>query len=186
MIDGKIGEVTKLYEDTKSKVPSFALEALEKQQGKPLDEISGFNTVKAEVGKIRKDTLGRVDSERNALMQKVSNSQDDMITKIEKDRPKIELYEELPDPVKKIVRDTAEKEFAHQLSENKQQIISMITSQFNLGNVQSLLSNLSPEKSLNGIVSGAGGKFLSNLTGGSGIPGIGNIGGGGGFGGFGF
>lgn len=119
MIDGKLGEVTKLYEDTKSKVPSFALEALEKQQGKPLDEISGFNTVKAEVGKIRKDTLGRVDSERNALMQKVSNSQDDMVTKLEKDRPKIELYEELPDPVKKIVRDTAEKEFAHQLSENK-------------------------------------------------------------------
>lgn len=62
----------------------------------------------------------------------------------------------------------------------------MIASQFNLGNIQNLLSGLSPEKSLNGIVNGAGGKFLSNLTGGSGIPGIGNIGGGGGFGGFGF
>ena len=56
---------------------------------------------------IKKDTLGKIDNERNTVMTKMNKTQDDMVTNIEKDRPRIEMYEQCPDPVKKIVRDTA-------------------------------------------------------------------------------
>lgn len=118
LVDGKFGELTKTYESVKSKanmVPG-ALEMLEKSKGKPIDEISGFNSLKGEINNVKKNTLGKIDNERNTIITTMNKTQDDMVTKIEKDRPKIELYEELPDPLKKIVRDTAETEFAKQLS----------------------------------------------------------------------
>lgn len=160
-----------------------ALDMLEKQQGKPIDEISGFNSLKNEINNVKKNTLGKIDNERNSIVTKMNKTQDDMVTKIEKERPKIEMYEELPDPVKKIVRDTAETEFAKQLSENKQQIIGMITSQFNVGNMKQIFSQIGPEKQLSNILGGAESKFLSSLGVGGGFGNM--IGGGsGGFGGF--
>lgn len=114
----------------------------------------------------------------------MNKTQDDMVTNIEKDRPRIELYEECPDPVKRVVRDTAETEFAKQLSENKEQIISMIASQFNMGNMKQIFSQISPQNQLDGIVNGASGKFLNALgLNSSGLGGM--LGGGGGSGGFG-
>lgn len=181
-----MGELTKTYESVKSKasmVPG-ALEMLEKQQGKPIDEISGFNSIKNEINNVKSNTLGKIDNERNTIITKMNKTQDDMVTNIEKERPKIEMYEELPDPVKKIVRDTAETQFAKQLSENKQQIIGMITSQFNIGNMKQIFSQIGPEKQLTNILGGAENKFLSSLGVGGGFGNL--IGGGGsrGFGGF--
>lgn len=93
LVDGKLGDLTKIYESTKQKVNiGGALEMLEKQQGKPIDEISGFNGMKGQLNGIRKDTLGKIDEQHNNIMTKMNSSQDDMVTKIEKDRPKIELY----------------------------------------------------------------------------------------------
>ena len=69
----------------------------------------------------------------------------------------------------------------------------MIASQFNLGNLTQLFGQIGPTNQLNGILNGAGGQFLSKLSGGGlggGLGGIGQqfgIGGGnsgGGFGGF--
>lgn len=109
IVDGKLGQLTKVYEGVKSKAGMIpgGLEMLEKREGKPIDQISGFNSLKNEINKVKKDTLGRVDSEHNNIMTKMNKTQDDMVTNIEKERPQIPLYEELPDPLKKIVRDTA-------------------------------------------------------------------------------
>ena len=94
--------------------------------------------------------------------------------------------------MKKVVRDTAETEFASQLNENKGQIASTITSQFGPAMFKNFFGQINPANQLSGIVGGAGGQFLSKLgLGGGGAGGLGGLannlgGGGGGFGGFGF
>jgi len=94
------------------------------------------------------------------------------------------LYEELPDPLKKFVRDTAEREFAKQLSDNKEKIISTITGQFGPEAIKKVFAQVNPESLLNNIVSGAGGNLASELT--KHLPGVGNLTGAlGGLGGFG-
>ena len=50
LVDGKLGEVTKIYEDVKNKVNiGGALQMVQKQQGKSLDELSGFNKIKTQI-----------------------------------------------------------------------------------------------------------------------------------------
>lgn len=143
---------------------------LEKQQGRPLDEISGFNGMKNQLTNIRKDTLGKIDEQHNGIMTKLNATQDNMVTNIEKDRPKIELYEELPDPLKKVVRDTAETQFAKQIGDNKEQIVKTIAGQFGPDMLKQALGGINPENQLNGILNGAGGQFANSL-------GLGNLGG---------
>lgn len=54
LVDGKIGEVTKIYEDVKSKVNiGGALQIVQKQQGKSIDELSGFNNIKNQITGIK-------------------------------------------------------------------------------------------------------------------------------------
>jgi hypothetical protein len=89
----------------------------------------------------------------------------------------------LPDPLKKVVRNTAETQFAKQIGDNKEQIVKSIAGQFGPESIKQLLGGINPENQLNGILNGAGGQFASKL-------GLGNLGGalggvgGGGLGGF--
>lgn len=52
-------------------------------------------------------------------MGQIDEKKTGMISQIEKQKPKIELYDELPDPLKKVVRNQAEETFADQLNKNK-------------------------------------------------------------------
>lgn len=53
---------------------------------------------------VQQSTLGRISNEYNNIMTKMNRTQDDMITNIEKQRPRIDMYEELPEPVQRVVR----------------------------------------------------------------------------------
>ena len=119
-----------------------------------------------------------MDSEKTTVEGKMKSTEDSMITAIENKRPKLQLYEDLPDPVRKDVIKTAQKEFATQIADNRKTIISSITGQFGPTMIQNAFGKFDPTSQLNGIVGGAGSKFASAL--GAGNP----LGGGGGIGGF--
>jgi hypothetical protein len=46
-----------------------------------------------------------------------------MISQIEQEKPKIAMYDELPDPLRTVVRHQAEETFADQFSKNKGAIV---------------------------------------------------------------
>ena len=48
-----------------------------------------------------------MDSEKTTVEGKMKSTEDSMITAIENKRPKLQLYEDLPDPVRKDVIKTA-------------------------------------------------------------------------------
>lgn len=52
---------------------------------------------------MKKDTFGKIANQRTGVMNDMNNKKIDMLTKIEQERPKLPIYEELPDPAKTIV-----------------------------------------------------------------------------------
>ena len=99
-----------------------------------------------------------------------------MIDKIDNERPKIVIYEDLPDPLKRTVREQAEKTFAKEMSDNKEEIVGAIASQFGLDKIQGLFGRLSPEGELGGIISKASSTLSGVLgMGGGGQGGIGGL-----------
>jgi hypothetical protein len=95
-----------------------------------------------------------------------------MIAQIDQERPRIELYDSLPDPIKTVVRNKAEETFADQISQNKGAIIESIGKQFNLNNLEGIFQKITPEGALNGIVGSAAGQLGSALGVGGGVGGL--------------
>jgi hypothetical protein len=91
LVDSKTAELTKLYEDAKNKVAAVpgALQQLEKSQGQPLDDLSGYNSLKGQINTVRKDTLNKMDQERSNIENRMGKTEAQMIAEIDKERPYI-------------------------------------------------------------------------------------------------
>lgn len=72
---------------------------------------------------IKTQTLGKIETERGNVMNEINVKKSGMISKIDQERPKLPVYEELPDPLKSVVRHEAENQFADQIDKNKGAII---------------------------------------------------------------
>lgn len=92
-----------------------------------------------------------------------------MLSQIDQQRPRVELYDDLPDPLKTVVRHKAEEVFADQIDQNKGAIVDSIGKQFNLNNLEGLFQKISPEGTLNGIVGSAASQISSALGLGGGV-----------------
>jgi hypothetical protein len=101
-----------------------------------------------------------------------------MIDRIDAEKPKIPVYDELPEPIQHVVKEKAEEQFKDQIEKNQGAIMEEIKKQFNINNVEAIFQKISPEGALNGILGGATSQLSSGLNlgsiGGS-LGGIGNV-----------
>lgn len=179
LIDSKTSELTKVYESEKAKVAAIpgALQALEKSQGKPIDDISGFNSLKGEIATVRKDTLAQMQNESTTIEGQMKKAEDTMIADLTKKEPRIAEYDNLNQKEKDFLIKEADKQLKNQITSSNQGLASHITGQFGPSTIQNAFGKFSPQSKLDSIVGGAGGKFASALGGGNPL-------GGGGIGGF--
>ena len=118
-----------------------------------------------------------MDSERTTIEAKMTKAEDDMITKLNNDKPKIAEYDDLPGSIQKDLMKTADKQLASEFKNNRQQIVSTITGSFGPSTMSNAFGSLNPQSKLDSIVSKSSGQFTKAL-------GVGNPLGGGGVGGF--
>lgn len=182
LVDDKTKALSKIFEDLKgtvnSRVPG-GIPALEKLKGQSINDFSGFNALQGQIDSVKTQAFQKIEAEKSNVLGELNSKKVGMIAQIDKEKPRIEVYDDLPDPVKAVVRSKAEETFAEQIGKNKGAIIEAIGRQFNVNNLDSLFQKISPEATLNGIVGSASGKLTSAL----GLGSIGNmIGGGSGLG----
>ena len=151
---------------------------LEKTTGKTLEELTGFNSLKGELNTIRKDTLSKMDVEKQRVEAEMTKVEGDMLNSIAQKRPHLPLYEDLPQGIRNDVLTKAETEFATQINDNRTQIIDEIKKQFSGNTLQRNFGKFNPQSQVDGITGGASNKFSSALGGRN------PLGGGGGFGSF--
>ena len=189
LVDEKTNTLNNLFEGMKSKVNSTVpggIAAFERLKGTSINEFSGFSKIIEQVNSVKSQALNKIEGEKITLMGEVNNKKVGMFNQIDQERPRIAMYDDLPDPLKTVVRSQAEETFADQIGKNKGAIVESITKQFNVNNLQGIFQKISPEGTLNNIVSaasgnlsqalglgGLGGGIGSMLGGGGGIPFIG-------------
>lgn len=72
---------------------------------------------------IKGEALQKIDGEKVKLEGAMDTKKTDMVERVEQERPKIPIYEQLPDNVKVFLLKEAETKFAKEIGENKSQII---------------------------------------------------------------
>lgn len=178
LVDEKTKALSSLFEELKgsvnSKVPG-GIPALERLKGQSINDFSGFNSLQGQIDSVKTQAFQKIEAEKSNVMGELNSKKVGMIAQIDKEKPRIEMYDDLPDPIKSVVRSKAEETFADQISKNKGAIVDSIAKQFNINNLDSLFQKISPESTLNGIVGSASSKLTSAL----GLGGIGNLIGGG-------
>ena len=66
MADGKIGEVTKIYEDIKNKLNvGGVLQMVQNQKGQSIDDLSGFNKIKGQINRIKAEATTKIGEQKN-------------------------------------------------------------------------------------------------------------------------
>ena len=175
VVDSKTSELTKVYETEKSKVSSGTIQDLEKITGKSLDDLSGFNTIKGDIDNLKKDSLGKMETEKATIEGAMTTAESDLITKIENDRPKLPLYEDCPVSIRDSLMKKGEKKFASEMAANKDKIVTDITGKFGPAQLQNSMGKFNPSKQLNSIVGGASSTFSKALGGNPLSGGLGSI-----------
>ena len=104
----------------------------------------------------------------------MNKTEKDMLDKIAKERPHLQLFEDLPTPIQDDVLTKAQTEFATQIADNRKTIIDSITGSFGPKALEGAFGSINPQGKLDSIVGGAGNQFSSKL-----VPSVG-----GGLGGF--
>lgn len=125
------------------KVPG-GIPALEKLKGQSINDFSGFNSLQGQINSVKTQAFQKIETEKNNVFGELNNKKVGMIAQIDSEKPKIEMYDELPDPIKAVVRSKAEETFADQISKNKGAIVDSITKQFNVNNLDTLFQKISP------------------------------------------
>lgn len=174
LVDEKTNVLNNLFEDMKAKVNNTVpggIGAFERLKGGSINDISGFSSIIQQVTSVKSQALNKIEGEKLTVMGEVNNKKVGMFNQIDQQRPRIAMYDDLPDPLKSVVRSQAEETFADQIGKNKGAIVESITKQFNVNNLQGIFQKISPEGTLNNIVSGAAGQLSSAL-------GLGGLGGG--------
>lgn len=172
IVDEKNKALNTIFEDLKSKVNNTipgGIPALERLKGQSINDFSGFNSLQGQISSVKTQALNRIQEEKGVLQGQFTAKKTEMISQIDQQRPRIELYDELPDPVKTVVRNKAEEVFADQIGQNKNAIIDSIGKQFNLNNLEGLFQKISPEATLNGIVGSATSQISNALGLGGGV-----------------
>jgi len=129
--------------------------------------LTGFNSLKGELNTVRKDTLSKMDVEKQRVETEMTHVENTMLSDIAKKRPHLPLYEELPQGVKNDVLNKAETEFATQIQANRTQIIDDIKKQFSGNTLQRNFGQFNPQRQVDGITGGASSKFSAILSGGN-------------------
>ena len=117
-----------------------------------------------------------MDQEKVTIEGKMKSTETSMITTIDSKRPKIAEFDSLPGSIQKDLVVRGQKDFATEITANRQTIINSITGQFGPSMIQNTFGKFNPSNQLNNIVGGAGSKFVSALGGGNPLSGAGGIG----------
>ena len=107
-----------MFEDLKgsvnSKVPG-GIPALEKLKGQSINDFSGFNSLQGQIDSVKTQAFQKIEAEKSNVLGELNNKKVGMIAQIDKEKPRIEMYDDLPDPIKTVVRSKAEETFADQI-----------------------------------------------------------------------
>nr|BAK01661.1 predicted protein [Hordeum vulgare subsp. vulgare] len=176
MVDEKSKALNNIFDDLKAKVNSTlpgGIPAIERLKGQSINDFSGYNALQNQINSVKTQAFKKIEDEKGALQGELNNRKTAMISSIDQEKPKIQVYDDLPDPLKTVVRHKAEETFVDQISKNKGAIVESIGKQFNLNNLEGIFQKISPEGALNGIVGSATGQLSSALgLGGGSIGGV--------------
>jgi len=173
IVDEKQKELNNIFEDAKSKVGSVVpggIPALERIKGSSINEFSGYNGLTSQINGIKTQTNEKIQTELKTLQNTMNADKQNAIDTLNKNRPAIPIYDQLPEPVRATVFSEAEKHFSQQMGKDENSIIGAISSKFNPNSMQGMFGMLSPENALSGIVGKAAGVITQAL-------GLGNLGG---------
>ena len=74
---------------------------VERIKGESIQEFSGYNKLQSSIDSVKDDTLNKLNGKRSQVMGELSSKKNGMLNKIENERPKVPIYEELPDIAKR-------------------------------------------------------------------------------------
>ena len=107
MVGQKRGELDNIFNDIKSKVDSTVpggVAGIERMKGQSVDEFSGYNQLTGQIDQVKTQSFERIDGEKNKLHGAMDQSKAGMLQQINNERPKIAVYDDLPEPVRDLVR----------------------------------------------------------------------------------
>lgn len=105
-------------------------------------------------------------------MKTIDETKDDQFKNLDKEKPKIPLYDDLPEKQQKEVFKKGEKEFAPQIKEQQDKMTKMVEEKLNPDNFMGSFKDIIPSGQMEGKVNEATEKFndVKKLLSGGGIP----------------
>ena len=93
------------------------------------------------------------------MKKEIDENTDEQKSKLDEQRPKLPLYEDLSDKQKKMVFKEGEKVFDKQIKEHQDDMMKEMGGKLNPDNYLGRFKGIVPTSSLDGIVEGAKSKF---------------------------
>ena len=75
--------------------------------------------MQGKIDTIQLQAFDKLDSEKEVVMQQMNTKKNEMVSRVDQERPKIEYYDSLPTGIQTIVRKQAETVLVNELANNK-------------------------------------------------------------------
>lgn len=77
-------------------------------KGQSINDFSGFNSIQNQINSVKTQAFSKIEGEKNNVLGELNNKKVGMISQIDQEKPKVAMYDDLPDPIKTVVRHQAE------------------------------------------------------------------------------